>query len=69
MSNDTACVFIVVKHIGEELGNERGLDLVEVVVDIFVLVVNVLLLAIRPEPVLTLHYRRDRKLSGMCLLN
>ena len=48
-------VYIVVKRIGEEPGNERGLDLVEVVVDIFVLVVNVLLLAIRPEPVLTLH--------------
>ena len=44
-------VYIVVKRIGEEPGNERGLDLVEVVVDIFVLVVNVLLLVIRPEPV------------------
>ena len=50
-SDDTACVYIVVKCIGEELGNERGLDIVEVVVDIFVLVVNVLLLVIRPEPV------------------
>ena len=60
-------VYIVVQSIGEEPGNGRGLDLVEVV-DIPELVVNVILLAIRPEPVLTLHYRRDRKLSSMCLL-
>ena len=60
-------VYIVVKRIGEEPGSERGLDLVEVVVDIFELVVNALLLEIRPEPVLTLHYRRNRKLSGTCL--
>ena len=47
----------------------RGLDLDEVVFGIPELVVNVILLAIRPEPVLTLHYRRDRKLSGTCLIN
>ena len=39
----------------------RGLDLVKVVVDIPELVVNVLLLAIRPEPVLDSLLRRDRK--------
>ena len=53
--------------IGEEPGNVRGADLEEVVIDIPELVFNVILLAIRPEPVLTLHYRRDRKLSSTCL--
>ena len=43
------------KPIGEEPGNEWGLDLVKVVFGIPELVINVLLLAIRPEPVLTLH--------------
>ena len=46
----------------------RGLDLVKVVFGIFVLVMNVLLLAIRPQPVLTLHHRRNRKHFGTCLL-
>ena len=51
----------MVKRIGVGPGNMRGLDLVKVVFGILVLVMNVLLLAIRPQPVLTLCHRRDRK--------
>ena len=40
---------------GEEPGNGRGLDLVEVVFGIPEIVVNVLLLAIRPKLVPSLH--------------
>ena len=39
----------------------RGLDLVKVVFGILVLVVNVLLLAIRPQPVLDSLLSCDRK--------
>ena len=62
-------VIKVVKHIGVGPGNVRGLDLVEVVFGIFDLVVNVLLLAIRPQPVQTLCHRRNRKHFGMLPLN
>ena len=51
----------VVKRIGVGSGNVRGLDLVKVVFGIFDLVVNVLLPVIRPQPILTLCHRRDRK--------
>ena len=65
--SDLNGVIKVVKRIGVGPGNVRGLDLVKVVFGIFVLVVNVLLLAIRPQPVLTLCHRRDRKHFGTCL--
>ena len=58
----------MVIRIGVGPGNVRGLDLLKVVFDIVDLVVNVLLLAIRPQPVLTLCHRRDRKHFGTCLL-
>ena len=53
--SDLNGVIKVVNRIGVGPGNVRGLDLVKVVFGIFVLVVNVLLLAIRSQPVLTLH--------------
>ena len=54
----------VVKRIGVGSGNVRGLDLVQVVFGIFGLVVIVLLPVIRPQPILTLCQRRDRKHLG-----
>ena len=59
----------MVKCIGVGPGNVRGLDLLKVVFDIFDLVVNVLLLAIRPQPVLTLCHRHDRKTFRYVPLN
>ena len=46
----------------------RGLDIVKVFFGIIDLVVIVLLLEIRPQPILTLCHRRDRKHFGTCLL-
>ena len=51
----------MVKRIGVGSGNVRGLDLVKVFFGIFDLVVIVLLLVIRPQPVLDSLPRRDRK--------
>ena len=59
----------MVKRIGVGPGNVRGLDLLKVVFDIFDLVMNVLLLVIRPQPVRTLCHRRDRKHFGTLPLN
>ena len=53
--SDLIGVIMWLKRIGEEPGNGRGFDLDKVVFGILELVVNVLLLAIRPEPVPTLH--------------
>ena len=51
----------VVKRIGVGSGNVRGLDIAKVFFGIFDLVVIVLLPVIRPQPILTLCQRRDRK--------
>ena len=51
----------VVKRIGVGSGNVRGLDLVKVVFGLFGLVLIVLLLVIRPQPILDSLLRRDRK--------
>ena len=54
-------VIKVVKRIGVGSGNVRGLDIAKVFFGIFDLVVIVLLPVIRPQPILTLCQRRDRK--------
>ena len=66
--SDLNGVIKVVKRIGVGPGNVRGLDLVKVDFGILVLVVNVLLLVIRPQPIPTLCHRCDRKHFGTCLL-
>ena len=63
--SDLNGVIEVVKRIGVGPGNVRGLDLLKVVFDIFDLVMNVLLLAIRPQPVLDSLPRRDRKIYSV----
>ena len=55
----------VVKRIGVGSGNVRGLDIAKVFFGIFDLVVIVLLPVIRPQPILTLCQRRDRKIYSV----